>query len=243
MKRLVFTQTRPPPAAVLKRLRELDIEGCWHPLLELQADISGDFRRSLRNLDGFHGVIVVSRFAASLALSQLADCWPELPAAPGWYAVGSSTARTLRQGGIRARVADEETSEGLLSLPELQRVAGQRWWLLAGRGGRKLLAQTLRARGAEVEIGYLYRRLPKSLDAALLREGVRTAFCVSSAAALAALAASFEPHKCAACRLVVPSERLARLARTRHGFTRLQVAEAAQSRFMTAAALQLLEAS
>lgn len=49
-------------------------------------------------------------------------------------------------------------SEGLLSLPALQAVTGQRFLVFRGQGGRELLRETLQARGARVSVIELYRR-------------------------------------------------------------------------------------
>ena len=148
----------------------------------------------------------------------------------------------LQTWGVEAQVGSEETSEGLLALPDLMQPAGQRWWILAGRGGRRLLAETLELRGAQVEAGYLYRRLPRSFDVDLLmQEETRTAICVASAAALSVLTGSLGPEMRAASRLVLPSERLTALASNSYGFKHLLVAEGAQFQPMVKAALKLLE--
>ena len=49
-------------------------------------------------------------------------------------------------------------SEGLLALPELNAVAGRRVVIFRGEEGRRLLAQTLAARGAQVHEVVCYRR-------------------------------------------------------------------------------------
>ncbi len=57
------------------------------------------------------------------------------------------------------------SSNGLLALPEMQAISGQRIAIFCGADGHELLAQTLRQRGAMVENLILYRRgLPKVPD-------------------------------------------------------------------------------
>lgn len=84
----------------------------------------------------------------------------------GVAAVGRATATALHKIGLKTTIqpAARFDSEGLLELPELNRVANQRIVIVRGEGGRDLLAQTLTQRGAQVEYLELYRRtLPNHL--------------------------------------------------------------------------------
>ena len=109
-------------------------------------------------LDGYKRQVTYS-LPALLSQRQ----WPPhlLPAA-----IGQGTVRALAAHGVHGCIAPEQRfdSEALLALPELQaeRVAGQRVLILRGDGGRELLAETLSARGALVDLVSCYRRLPPS---------------------------------------------------------------------------------
>jgi uroporphyrinogen-III synthase len=107
-------------------------------------------------------------------------------------AVGQGTVKALAAHGIAGCIAPSEhfDSEALLALPELaaERVAGRRVAIFRGDGGRELLAETLRARGAEVDCVTCYRRSGPAGDVAPLlaawRAGRLAALTVSSSEGL-----------------------------------------------------------
>jgi uroporphyrinogen-III synthase len=85
--------------------------------------------------------------------------------------VGRGSARELQRYGVDTAIvpADRFNSEALLDLPELHRVSGKRIVIFRGEGGRELLGDTLKARGAYVEYAECYRRLRPDTDATPLR--------------------------------------------------------------------------
>lgn len=115
--------------------------------------------------------------------------WPDslLPAA-----VGQGTVKALLAHGVAGCIAPTERfdSETLLALPELAKdvVAGQRVAIFRGDGGRELLADTLRQRGATVDCITCYRRSGPSDGVAPLlrvwRAGQLDALTVSSSEGL-----------------------------------------------------------
>lgn len=122
----------------------LDIE----PLMPTQ----GDRAWLQENPDGMVAVSVN-------AVARACTWAPRLLALPGWYAVGKATAAALAERGVKVAAPDEGfNSEALLALDALQAVDGQRWLVLAGEGGRDLIARTLAERGATVRQVALYRR-------------------------------------------------------------------------------------
>ncbi|WP_455216941.1 uroporphyrinogen-III synthase [Kaarinaea lacus] len=76
-------------------------------------------------------------------------------------AIGKATAAKCSMLGLDVSLSAPEpfNSEALLSLPELQELKGKRVSIFRGEGGRELLANTLRERGAEVEYLECYRRI------------------------------------------------------------------------------------
>lgn len=115
-------------------------------------------QRLLLDLDRYDGVFFVSANAARQGLEAVADYWPQWPHRLPAFAVGERTAQVLRAAGLNVLLPTRADSEGLLAMPALQQVQGSRFLLFRGEGGRELLADTLRARGAHLDVLELYRR-------------------------------------------------------------------------------------
>jgi len=100
-------------------------------------------------------------------------------------AVGAGTAHEIRK--YRQDVifpAAGADSEALLALPELAQLAGRQVLIVRGQGGRSLLGDTLRERGARVEYAECYRRVRPQADAAPLLAAWVDAVTVNSGEAL-----------------------------------------------------------
>ncbi|RUR31255.1 uroporphyrinogen-III synthase [Vreelandella nanhaiensis] len=194
------------------------------------------------DIDQYDKVIVVSPFAAQCLSNALDRYWPQLPVGIDYYSVGSATAEILfDQLGVRVRIPPaasgqkgavnehgENTSEALLSLASLRDVAHQRILLVAGEGGRTLLADTLIERGAQVRRVAVYRRVfqpPSAAMQARLTTGDYQALIVTSGELLEHLA-KWCDQAALNQPLIVSSHRLATLAGTL-GFCDLKVASGA----------------
>ena len=142
--------------------------------------------------DAFSWAVFVSANAVAhgLPLVLQAGAWP-----PGLRAaaVGAGTAAALRAQGVPQVLAPAAggDSESLLAFSDMQRVSGQGVLVFRGIGGREHLAETLRARGAQVEYVECYRRVRPAADPeplrARLRRGKVDAITAASAEALANL--------------------------------------------------------
>lgn len=178
-----------------------------------------DARHSLQAVLRCRCIIATSPAAVRFARSQLA-----LTPARGcrWFAIGAGTAAALHRAGIDQVITplSRADSEGLLALPGLQEIAGQRVGLITAPGGRGLLVPELARRDALVEVAEVYRREAMAVSAARLRAltGLPecTALLLTSAEAFAPL---WQAADAAARALllsrpcVVPGDRLAADAR------------------------------
>jgi uroporphyrinogen-III synthase len=161
-----------------------------------------------------------------------------------YAAVGSGTAKALRDIGIASVLAPEGRgdSEALAALPELADVAGKRIVIFRGQGGRESLREALLERGAHVEYAECYRRaLPKADTAPLLerwRRGGIDAVCVTSAQGLDNVLALLGPGGAALLRatpVFVPHPRVADAAR-RLGVLQVTVTDPADEGLVAALA-------
>lgn len=115
-------------------------------------------QRRLLELDRYDAVFFVSANAARLGLDAVANAWPQWPHHLPAFAVGERTACVLREAALSVCVPARADSEGLLVMAELNNIDGKKFLLFRGKGGRELLLEGLRARGASVDVLELYQR-------------------------------------------------------------------------------------
>ncbi len=227
-----------------ERLADAGFRPVYAPLLAIEAFAEPDTgqRQLLLDLCHFEHVIFVSRNAIRHGMAWIEDFWPQLPAGLNWYTVGSSSAVALAEYGIAALQPESDmTSEGLLALPSLRAVEGQRVLIIKGEGGRRRLRDTLEQRGARVEELAVYRRTrpryaPGELAAQLRAEQVEVVL-VSSGEALDNMVSLLDETGLADARrraLVAPGQRVADAARA-EGFAQVLEAPNATDDAMLAA--------
>ncbi len=191
----------------------------WRLLLTRPAEECA----TILELDRYCAVIVVSKPAARLGIELLDRYWPQPPFAQAWFSVGAATGAILADYGLDASWPERgDDSEALLALPRLGEALARpdpKVLILRGEGGRELLAETLRARGVQVDILELYRRYlpdyPAGTLAATLRSERLNGLVVSSGQGLLSLrelAADTWPEMLE-LPLFVPSPRVAEMAR------------------------------
>jgi uroporphyrinogen-III synthase len=242
--RVLVTRPRGQEATLGDALRAAGHEVFHQPLLELEplAELPPDARRCVMDLDLYQHVIFISGNAVRFGMEWIENYWPQLPVGITWYAVGAKTAAALSECGIRALSPGADmSSEGLLALPDLQSIAGQRVLIVKGEGGREALQEALQSRGAKVDTLPCYRRrCPRLAEGELARRlkgwHIDT-ILISSGEGLGnllALLSTEETTNFTGVRLLVPSARVEGMAR-QAGFSRVVIAANASDDAMLAA--------
>jgi uroporphyrinogen-III synthase len=214
------------------------------PMLAIEAIDSGPELQAVKNrildFDLTDHAIFVSQNAVRIGFDWVEDYWPQLPKGPRYYAIGATTARALRERGVAVEaIGDTMDSEALLALPALRDIAGQRALIFRGRGGRTLIGEALRERGARVDYCELYRRLlpadaPQQLAAYAQQPDAISVHSGETLANLAQCIGQSGRESLCDTLLVCPSRRVAEQAREL-GFARVRAAQNAGDSAMFAA--------
>ena len=146
-------------------------EAVLFPTIEIRDTddlIALDAARS--RLAGVDWAFFVSPNAVDKVFARLLTCLDSWPQSVRVAAIGPGTRAALEKHGVRDVVvpAERYDSEGLMAMPEFAAAGGLSCVLFRGNGGRELIAATLAARGATVELVECYRRGMPRLDAAPL---------------------------------------------------------------------------
>lgn len=117
-------------------------------------------------LDQFSLAIFISPNAVNRAMHLILARRGVWPRNVRIACVGRGSARELEHFGAGNVIvpAGRFDSEALLALPELQQMKGKRIVVFRGEGGRELLGDTLKARGADIEYAECYRRARPHVD-------------------------------------------------------------------------------
>jgi uroporphyrinogen-III synthase len=237
-KRILVTRPVGQTAGLVSLIAEHGGEAVCFPLFDIAPPENWQAVDELiARLDAFSLLIFISPNAVTFGLGRLLArrSWPEGLTAG---AVGPGTAKMLTEAGIGKVIVPHThfDSEALLSLDPLQmeQVAGRKVLILRGDGGREILAETLRARGAAVDCVTCYRRTPPTDGAfvvSLLCNNALDAVTLSSSEGLRNLLQLLDTNsleKLLALPVFVPHQRIADEA-ARLGLRRVALTEAADS--------------
>ncbi len=137
------------------------------PVLAIEEPQDPDPARALvARLQEFAIAIFISANAVERGLDLLHSEGITLPPHLKLAAVGQRTAAALLHHGVRIDIQAPPpyNSEALLATAALNAVAGKNIIIFRGSGGRELLAETLRRRGARVDYAEVYRRVKPGED-------------------------------------------------------------------------------
>lgn len=216
--KIIVTRPREQAIQLSRRIEQAGGVPLLFPLLDIApAADPQKLDNQVSRLGSFHLAIFISPNAVSYGMAAIRAAGA-IPAGLKFAAVGQGSARALRELGVPEIIAPSERfdSEALLALPELQRMQDRRVVIFRGNGGRELLGDTLKTRGAEVEYAECYVRTKPALDLAGLLKAEADALTVTSSEALSYLwemADESARRALSGLPLFVPHERIAEAAR------------------------------
>lgn len=215
--KIVVTRPREQAARLTQDIERFGGRVLLFPLLEITpAADPAALHKQLSHIAQFDLAIFISPNAVQYGMAAIRAAG-DLPPALRIATVGQGSAKALRELGVANIIAPTGNfdSEGLLALPELQNVTGWHVLIFRGEGGRELLGNTLKARGAIVKYAACYRRNKPQLDVAALLNDAPDAITVTSSEALDHLWQMLNGNAQAVLRdmpLFVPHKRIAELA-------------------------------
>ena len=215
---IVITRPRDQAVQLARRIEQAGGITLLFPLLDIAAvQDTRILEEQIARLPEFNLAIFISPNAVHYGMDAIRAAGG-LPHSLEIATVGQGSAKALREAGVASVIAPTERfdSEGLLALPELQDVAGWRVMIFRGDGGRELLGDTLRMRGATVEYAACYQRSKPHQDASVLLASAPDAITVTSSEALGYLWQMLDASAKSILLdtpLFVPHERIAELAR------------------------------
>lgn len=130
------------------------------PLIEIVGlDDYSQFEREIAHIADYDWIIFISSNAVQHGMPRLLK--HPIPSHLRFAAIGPVTANKLQGFGIQNVLIPQGRydSESLLSLAELQEMHGKKVMIVRGIGGREVLAETLKLRGAEVTFAECYQRI------------------------------------------------------------------------------------
>ena len=139
-------------------------EAIRFPVIEIEPEDPAYVTRCLESLGPADITIFISTNAVSYGLPYLDGDQSAIAA------IGATTKSAIESAGQQVAISPEDgfNSEHLLAETALQDVAGKTIRIVRGDGGRELLANTLRDRGAKVDYLPVYRRLTRAYSPNLI---------------------------------------------------------------------------
>ena len=149
-----------------------------------------EFDQAIAALEHADWAIFISTNAVDNAMHRVLQRYGNVPENVNFAAIGHQTAKELARYGVHNVLTPHTRfdSETLLALAEMHDVANKTVIIFRGLGGREVLADTLKSRGAKVIFAESYRRINPQTDTQLLnhlwQHGKLDAIIVTSSEAM-----------------------------------------------------------
>ena len=141
------------------------------PLIEITPlnDYS-QFESVISRIAEYDWAIFISSNAVQNSMPRLVK--NSIPETLKFAVIGPVTATELQSFGVKDVLvpSDRFDSESLLALPEMNNVADHKIMIVRGIGGRDVLAESLKARGAQVTFAECYQRINPQTNCDLLAQ-------------------------------------------------------------------------
>lgn len=163
--RTVFvTRARAQASNLVRLLEEQGARVVECPVIRIQPfPLNARGRKHLRALGEYNGLLLTSANAAEIFIRHWKTARRPWPGATAVYAVGPKTADVCVAAGLSvSAVAQEFVAESLADV--LGDVAGKRFLFPRAEEGRDVLPETLRKRGASVDLWPVYRTVPEKIS-------------------------------------------------------------------------------
>ena len=120
-----------------------------------------EFEQTISKLESAQWAIFISTNAVDNAMPRIVKKFGNVPENVKFAAIGHQTAKELGLYGVHDVLIPHTRfdSETLLALAEMHDVADQTVMIFRGVGGREVLADTLKSRGANIIFAESYRRV------------------------------------------------------------------------------------
>ena len=223
------------------------------PLLEIEGITEESrinlLRYAIKRLDDYDILIFVSKNAVQYGSAIIKEIWHKLPIESEVIAIGPGTAKMASDlfGCEVIHPENGSVSEELVALPNLINVEGKRIAIFRGTEGREFLADSLKARGAEVDYFEVYERNSTKKSCQELMEVINenhvNVLTITSGDSLNILNRLFLESRNTSSNffhmsMVVPSARIARLA-AEFGFEHVKLAQGADTESMILALCEI----
>jgi uroporphyrinogen-III synthase len=211
---VLVTRPKAQAQSLVQAINALGGRAILLPLLDIAAVKNPVLlQQQLARLSEFDLAIFISPNAVQYGMQAIAAAHAALPQKVA--CIGASSAQSLRDFGVQNVLVPllQSDSEALLALPELSNMHGQRVMILRGDGGRELLGDTLKARGASVEYASCYQRSAAVVTTSDLLRDPPAVITVTSSEALVYLRTLLDTQPALlATPLLAPHARIANLA-------------------------------